>query len=127
MRRAFFISIALITLFAAAGSAQAATYLLEPDGTGDFPNIQAAVDAAVDGDEILLADGVFEGLGNDQVDFRGKAITVRSQKGNPWNCILRGRDTLGIPSTLFIFQNNEGRDSVIRDLMLLEGSTATVC
>ncbi|MHC4945437.1 MAG: hypothetical protein ACYTG7_20690 [Planctomycetota bacterium] len=127
MHRAIIFSIAMIALFAAGDPAQGATYLVKPDGTGDFPVIQAAVDAAADGDEILLADGVFEGLGNNEIDFRGKAITVRSQSGNPWNCILRGQYTLGIPSTLFIFKNNEGRDSVIRDLMLWEGSTATIC
>jgi hypothetical protein len=127
MLKAPFFLMAMIVLPAAIGSALGSTIHLEPDGTGDFPNIQSAVDAAVHGDEILLADGIYEGLGNDQIDFRGKAITVRSQNGNPWNCILRGRDTLGIPSTLFLFRNNEGRDSVIRDLMLFEGSTATVC
>jgi hypothetical protein len=44
----------------------------------DHPYIQAAVDAAADGDEIVLAPGTHGGFGNRDIDLRGKAITVRS-------------------------------------------------
>ncbi|MCK4414565.1 MAG: hypothetical protein KAY32_13585 [Candidatus Eisenbacteria sp.] len=53
-----------LLLAASACAAGAETYLVLPDGTGDFPTIQAAIDAALDGDEILLADGTFTGDGN---------------------------------------------------------------
>ena len=42
----------------------ATTYLVNPEGTGDFPTIQAAIDAVVDGDIIELNDGTFTGDGN---------------------------------------------------------------
>ena len=41
--------------------AAAETYVVTPDGTGDFPTIQTAIDAAGDGDIIELTDGTFTG------------------------------------------------------------------
>jgi len=43
----------------------------------DYPTIQAAVNAAVDGDEVIVAPGTYTGEGNRDIDFLGKAITVR--------------------------------------------------
>ncbi|MCK4305688.1 MAG: right-handed parallel beta-helix repeat-containing protein, partial [Candidatus Eisenbacteria sp.] len=64
------------------------TFVIAPDGTGDFPTIQAAIDAADHGDVIQLADGTFSGEGNRDLDYRGKIITVRSESGNPEACII---------------------------------------
>jgi hypothetical protein len=64
------------------------TYVVRPDGTGAFPTIQAAIDAVVDGDIIELTDGVFQGDGNRDIIWADKQITLRSQSGDPYNCIL---------------------------------------
>ena len=77
--------------------ALAATYLVHPDGTGDFPTIQDAIAAAASGDVIELGDGVFVGAGNRDVSFQGKALTVRSQSGDPSVCVL---DCQGAPVDL---------------------------
>lgn len=114
-------------VLAVIGLASGDTYVVKPDGTGDFPVIQAAVDFAEAGDEILLADGVFTGLGNNQVKFWGKAITVRSQSGKPTDCILDGEGMIGVPRTLFLFESGEGPDSVLRDVTIYNGSTSTSC
>jgi predicted outer membrane repeat protein len=68
--------------------ALATTYVVKPDGTGDYPTIQAAIDAAVDGDTIELTDGTFTGEGNRDIDYLGKVITVESQSGTPGDCII---------------------------------------
>ena len=47
----------------------------------DFNTIQKAIDAAADGDIIEVAPGVYKGNGNWDIEFRGKAITVRSADG----------------------------------------------
>jgi predicted outer membrane repeat protein len=62
------------------------------DVPGDYTTIQQAVDAAVPGDEVVVADGVYVGDGNLGVDFGGKAVVLRSENG-PENCILDGEDT----------------------------------
>ena len=45
-------------------AAFAATYTVNPSGTGDFPTIQAAIDGVVEGDIIELTDGIFTGDDN---------------------------------------------------------------
>lgn len=113
--------------FVMLASAPGSTYIVEPDGTGDYPFIQEAIDAAVNGDEILLGDGVFKGVGNYEVDFKGKAIIVRSQSGWPADCVIDAEGVLGIPRCAFVFQSMEWHDSVVRDLTIINGSTAYSC
>ena len=42
----------------------------------------ARPEPAADGDEVVLASGAYYGNGNRDLDFRGKAITVRSTDPN---------------------------------------------
>lgn len=43
-----------------------------------YANVQAAVDVAVDGDEVVLAPGTYTGPGNQDVTFQNKAVLIRS-------------------------------------------------
>jgi len=47
----------------------------------DFATIQGAIDSAANGDIVEVSTGTYTGVGNWDIDFRGKAITVRSEAG----------------------------------------------
>ncbi|MCJ7675114.1 MAG: hypothetical protein MUO33_08170, partial [Sedimentisphaerales bacterium] len=53
----------------------------------EYPTIQAAIDAAVDGDKVIIAPGKYTGDGNRDIDFKGKAITVQSIDPNDPNVV----------------------------------------
>jgi len=120
MKTLIILSATAFLLFAfQATTTSAETWYILPDGSGDAPNIQWAMYAASPGDVIELADGTFTGPGNRDIDYRGKAITVRSQSGNPEACVI---DCEGSPSSLhrgFYFHMGEGV------LSILEGITIT--
>lgn len=69
-------------------TSHSATYVVDPQGTGDYPTIQAAVAAARDGDEIVLTDGVFTGAGNRNVVLGQKRLVIRSESGDPVRTIV---------------------------------------
>ncbi|GIK15389.1 MAG: hypothetical protein BroJett003_03530 [Planctomycetota bacterium] len=85
-------------------------------GHGDFTLIQKAIDAAVDGDEIIVCDGVYRGPGNQNISFLGKSITVRSENGAA-ACIVDCEQT----ARGFVFLNGEDSSAVLRGFTLLNG------
>ncbi len=106
--------IAVALFMSVASGASAETHHLLPDGTGDFATIQAAIDASSDGDIVVLGSGVFMGEGNRNIDFLGKAITVRSESGHPEDCVV---DCYELGSTWwlrgFLFLSGEGPSSIL--------------
>jgi FlgD Ig-like domain len=76
-----------IVAAALTGLATSAEYLVSPDGTGDYPTLQAAHDAAAPGDTLLLSNGRFSGEGNRHL-LMDKNIMIRSQHGDPDSCII---------------------------------------
>jgi parallel beta-helix repeat protein len=97
--------------------AQSTTYVVNPEGTGDYPTIQAAIDAAVDGDAVELTDGTFTGTGNHDIDFAGKAITVRSVGRDPQHCIIDCENS----GRGFHFHSGEGSGSVVEGVTITNG------
>ena len=95
---------------------------VDDDGPADFNTIQAAIDSANDSDVVILRPGTYTGHGNRDIDFLGKAITVRSTDPNDPNIvaatIIDCNASSGDPHRGFIFQNGESHDSVLDGLTI---------
>jgi predicted outer membrane repeat protein len=99
----------------------AVTWIVFPDGSGDYPTIQAAIDAAAVGDTIALADGVFTGDGNRDLDFLGKEITVKGLGGDPQLVTIDCEGTPTDPHRAFHFHSGENQYAVLRDVTITGG------
>ncbi|HXG94930.1 MAG TPA: right-handed parallel beta-helix repeat-containing protein [Blastocatellia bacterium] len=79
----------------------------------DYPTIQQAINAAVDGDTVVVSPGTYF----ESINFMGKAITVTSERG-PEVTIIDGRNTFG-PVVTFKF--HESRLSVLNGFTVQKG------
>lgn len=98
--------------------------LVRPDGSGDCATIQEAIDTAESLDVVELTDGVFCGDGNRDIDFRGKAITLRSCSGDPETCIIRCGGSEDELHRGFIFRSGEGADCAVAGVTIRGGYIA---
>lgn len=90
-------------------SANAQTTIHVP---ADQPTIQAAINAAANGDTVLVSDGTYQ----ENLDFKGKAITVTSVNG-PSVTTIDG----GGMGTVVTFQTSEGANSVLNGFKITNG------
>jgi len=82
--------------------------------------LQDAIDASSPGDVVVLEPGTYSGPGFVNVDFGGKAITVRGQggpEGSVIDCRREGR--------AFVFHNGETQDAVLEGLTIVNGLADT--
>lgn len=81
-----------------------------------FATIQKGIDAAEDGDTVIVADGIYVGEGNRDITFGGKPLILRSENG-PLRCVIdcqkMGRG--------FFFHDDEGTNSVVEGFAIVNG------
>jgi hypothetical protein len=106
---------------------QAGTITVDDDGPADFNNIQAAINAAGNMDIVVVSPGTYTGTGNRDIDFLGKAITVRSTDPNDLTIvaatIIDCNGTPEDPHRGFHFHSGEDADSLIVGLTIMQGHT----
>jgi hypothetical protein len=117
MRKFTFLLILLATIALLTGSVAAVERLVP----SEYPNIQAAIDDCNNGDVVIVEPNTYTGSGNKDLDFGGKAITVRS---------IDPEDPCVVAATIidcqnsgrgFYFHSGEDADSVISGLTITNG------
>ncbi len=98
----------------------------DPDEDGSvlhpFDAIQEAIDAAASGDTVVIMRGTYTGQGNRDLDFKGKAITVRGEDPNDPNLVIIDCEgTTESPHRGFEFHRYETPMSVLAGLTITGG------
>jgi len=104
----------ILAIFALVSTAQGATIHVP----ADQPTIQDGIDAAVNGDTVLVAPGTYV----ENIDFKGKAITVKSKLGPKVTVIDGGNPLDPDYGSCVLFVNGEGVDSVLDGFTLTNGT-----
>ncbi len=82
-----------------------------------FDAIQEGIDAVLEGGEVIILDGVYTGMGNKYVDFRGKSIHLYSQNG-PYDCVVDCENE----GCGFKFYQDEDHTSVLEGITVINGN-----
>jgi hypothetical protein len=111
------ITIACFIVVLTANSALGAIYYVPQD----YDNIQDAINACQDLDTVVIATGRYTGVGNRNISFRGKAITVRSTDPNNSQIISETVIDCEGQGRGFVFYMGETADSTLSGLTITNG------
>ena len=92
---------------------------------GEFSSISSALNAVdTHGDKIIVSPGTYDiyGQGFEGYNFQGKAITITSEYPDDPTCVASTIIDLHQSGRAFIFENGEGKDSVIDGFTIRNGS-----
>ncbi len=107
-----------IALATPAGPASATVIAVNHAGGGDHDNIQAGVDAASDGDTVLVYPGTYSSAGDRDIDFGTKSIVLRGRDGAAATIL---QNTAGGGHRLFYFFNGGQDTTCVVDGLTLRG------
>jgi subtilisin family serine protease len=87
---------------------------------GEYATIQEAVNHSWPGSVVLVADGIYTGQGNRDIDFQGKTVSVKSENG-PSNCIIDCQSSSTDRHCGFYFHNGETLEAIVDGLTIKNG------
>ena len=123
MRYAFTLSVLILSIPALAAGT---TYLVRPDGSGDYPTIQEAIFACEHGDVVELADGLYTGPGNCDLTNSETEVLIRSQSGQAATCVIDCQGSQSVPHRFatLVITGEQGRTAWgLRNLTIVGGWT----
>lgn len=83
-----------------------------------FSTIQGAINASVDGDSVIVRPGTYL----ENIDFIGKAITVKSERGAEFTVIDGGNPANPDEASVVYFRSCEDRDAVLSGFTITNGT-----
>ncbi len=84
---------------------------------GRYSTIQAAIDAARDGKIIVVEPGLYQ----ENIDFKGKAVTLRSADPDDPEVVAATILDSGGSGSVVTFQNGEGEEAVLSGFTITGG------
>ena len=107
---------ALLSFFITS-TALATTWTVDDDGKADFDNIQAAIDAAQDGDEIVVMEGMYF---EHEINTLGKSILIEGSMNTEGEllAVVHGN----WQGSVFVCNSGETNSTVFKNLLITGGS-----
>ncbi len=96
------------------------------NGSTKFPfhTIQHAIEASSNHDTVVVMEGRYAGIGNSNLNFMGKAITVKSRDPDNDACIRGTIIDANGHGVVVRFINDEGAESIFSGFTLFAGNTS---
>jgi hypothetical protein len=118
------IAIALLIQLIFSSITLATEWTVDLNGGGDYLDIQSALDAAAEGDTIIVEQGFYRGAKNTNLNFQGKAITLKSYSGSSKTIIdCANYSNIQTQNTrVFNFISGEEADSVVDGFTIRNGN-----
>ncbi|MBT4530630.1 MAG: hypothetical protein HOC27_05445 [Phycisphaerae bacterium] len=111
------LTIGVVTSLLLIETSLAGTWIVSSNGKADFNNIQGAINAASDGDEILVYPGTYTSTGDEVVNTAGKAIWLHSSDG-PEVTIISGENA----RRCMLISSGESTSTLIEGFTLTNGN-----
>ncbi len=92
-----------------------------PEGTEEYPTIQAALDSANAGDTVLLYPGLYSGEGNRFLQFNGKDVVLKGLNGSDETTIDCELEESGV-----YFSGGETENARVEGLTILSGQGSSI-
>jgi len=87
-----------------------------------YPTIQAAIDVAYPGDAVVISPGAYTGAGNQEIDFKGKAISVESTNPTHHHVVVSTIINCENEGRAFYIHSGEDANSIVNGLSIVNGN-----